>query len=74
MSAFSQALALESASDLPILRDRNQQPIVDKDGNLIYTVTSKDICEYASIVAYKVGYNLANGLALDPNQSPLQLV
>lgn len=60
MGAFSKALAIESASDLP--RDEN--------GN--YVLTHEQLVRYARTVTYKVAHNLANGHPLDRSEDPLQ--
>ena len=58
MTAFNEALALESASDLPY-----------KNGK--YKLNSNELVEYAKIVAYKTAYNLKNGIEIDWDKSPL---
>lgn len=61
--AFSQALALESASDLP--RDY-------KTGDY---VLPPDILEYyAKLIAYKVAYNLGNGFVMNSDDDLLTYI
>lgn len=59
--AFSQALALESASDSRF-----------QDGE--YRFTTEELVDYARIVAYKVAHNLNNGFILDPVDDPLTYI
>lgn len=63
MSAFSEALALESASDCTYNEDTGT-----------YILTAKDMIRYAKIIAYKVAHNLQNGSELDPDDDPLEYV
>ena len=71
MSAFSRALAFESASDTPVIRDMNRNPVMTEKGDLIYQMTGEELYRYAKIIAYKVAGNLENGYKLDENDSPL---
>lgn len=63
MTAFSRALALESASD----------STYDEDTG-IYVLTHNELVRYAKIVAYKVVHNMQNGHELDPDDDPLTYV
>ena len=61
--AYSQALAFESASDLPYNNETEEY------------VLPPDILEYyARIVAYKVAHNLKNGFVMDSNVDPLDYI
>lgn len=61
--AYNPAVAFESAGDLPV------DP---KTGEYVLT---DDILEYyARVVAYKVAYNLKNGLVMDPGNDPVDYV
>ena len=61
--AFSEALAFESASDLPYDHSTGQ-----------YVLPADILHYFAKIVAYKVAYNLKNGLVMDPDDDPLTYV
>jgi hypothetical protein len=62
-SAYSEALAFESAGDLPY------------DSKTESYVLPPDILEYyARIIAYKVAHNLRNGFTMDPDQDPLTYI
>ncbi len=63
MSAFSQALALESASDCTYNEDTDT-----------YVLTTNEMVRYAKIVAYKVAHNLDNGFEMDPEDDPLTYI
>lgn len=61
--AYSEALALESASDLPYNRETGEY------------VMPPDILEwYARIIAYKVAYNIRLGYPIDQDIDPLTYV
>ena len=60
MAAFSEALALESASDSRYNADAKE-----------YLFTADELVHYAKIVAYKVASNLGNGSKMDPDDNPL---
>ena len=63
MSAYSEAIAFESASDLPYDHKTGQ-----------YVLTPDILEYYARIVAYKVAHNLKNGHTMDPKIDPLDYV
>ena len=63
MSAFSRALALESASDCTFDNDTE-----------VYVLTADDMVRYAKIIAYKVAHNLENGHELDRSDDPLTYI
>ena len=63
MTAFSRALALESASDSTFDSDTE-----------VYLFTADELVRYAKIVAYKVSHNMSNGHTLDEDDDPLTYV
>ena len=63
MTAFSEALAFESASDCTYNEDTGT-----------YILTANDMVRYAKIVAYKVAANIRNGHELDMDDDPLTYV
>lgn len=60
MDAFSEALALESASDCTY----------DQDAKT-YVLTADEMVRYAKIVAYKVVRNISNGHEMNTDEDPL---
>jgi len=62
-SAFSRALALESASDSRYDSSTGE-----------FTFTADELADYAKIVAYKVTHNIGNGFKMDPNDDPLTYI
>jgi len=65
MSAYSKANAGESVtSDMKAKWDAEQQ---------VYNgITNDHLERYARIIAYKVAYNLKNGLTMDSKMDPLK--